>query len=458
MTRQCASADVRFPSRRRGLTHSLAALLCCLTVGLAADIRPAAALIEIDVKRGTVQPLPIAVPSFVAAGTETRLAADIASVISANLARSGLFQTIETTSALQATIEPNQAPNFGGWRAIDAQALVTGGVTQQPDGRLRTEFRLWDVFAGEQMAGQQFFTAPENWRRVAHIISDAVYERLTSEKGYFDTRIVFVDETGPKDNRVKRLAMMDQDGFGVRYLTNGKDLALTPRFSPSNQEITYMSYAGSEQPKIYLLNIETNQREIVDDFSGMTFAPRFAPGGTGVIMSLQQGANANIFVRDLRSRKTTRLTDSAAIDTSPSYSADGTQIVFTSDRGGSPQLYVMGADGSNPRRITFGEGSRYSTPVWSPRGDLIAFTRQKAGQFGVGVIRPDGTGERILTESFHNEAPTWAPNGRVLMFFRNTPGANGGPQLWTIDLSGFNERRVPTPAFASDPAWSPLIN
>jgi TolB protein len=458
MAHRCAPADLLRMTRWGRFTRALAAFTCGLTIILATDIRPAAALIEIDITRGTIQPLPISVPAFDAAGGEAQLGADIASVISANLARSGLFQPLESNSLQQSAIDPNQTPNFSGWRVINAQALVTGGVTRQADGKLRTEFRLWDVFAGEQMTGQQFFTSPDNWRRVAHIIADAIYKRLTGEEGYFDTRIVFIDETGPKDNRVKRLAIMDQDGHDVRYLTRGGDLVLTPRFSPSNQEITYMSYAGIEQPKIYLLNIETGQRELVDDFSGMTFAPRFAPGGQQVIMSLQQEGNANIFVMDLRSRRTTRLTDSAAIDTSPSYSPDGSRIVFESDRGGSQQLYIMSNDGSNPQRITFGQGSSYSTPVWSPRGDLIAFTRRSGGQFGIGVIRPDGSGERILTESFHNEGPTWAPNGRVLMFFRDTPGANGGPQLWTIDLSGYNERRVATPSFASDPAWSPLID
>lgn len=458
MTGYWALADFR--SARAGMTfmRMYAAFACALMVGLFVDLRPASALIEIDITRGTIQPLPIAIPAFVASGTDAQLGAEMSSVISSDLMRSGLFLPLETTGPNQAAIDPNRVPTFGEWRARKADALVTGAVAQQADGRLRAEFRLWDVSVGEQMIGEQFFTRPDNWRQLAHIIADAIYERLTGEKGYFDTRIVFIDETGPKDNRVKRLAIMDQDGFGVRYLSRGDDLVLTPRFSPSNQEVTYMSYSGHEQPKVYLLNIETRQRALVDDFPGMTFAPRFAPDGQKVIMSLQQQGNAHIFVMDLRSRRTTRLTDKAAIDTSPSYSPDGSEIVFESDRGGSQQLYVMGSDGSNPQRITFGQGSSYSTPVWSPRGDLIAFTRRKAGQFGIGVIKPDGTGERILTESFHNEGPTWAPNGRVLMFFRDTPGANGGPQLWTIDLSGYNERRVPTPSFASDPAWSPLIN
>jgi TolB protein len=309
------------------------------------------------------------------------------------------------------------------------------------------------VFAGQQLIGQQYFTTPDNWRRVAHIISDAIYERLTGEKGYFDSRIAFIDETGVREHRIKRLAIMDQDGAGVRYLTRGEELVLTPRFNPSTQEITYMSY-GQGDPQVYLLNIETGRREIVGNFPGMTFAPRFSPDGRRVIMSWQQDSNSNLFVMDLRSRTATRLTATAAIDTAPCFSPDGTRICFESDRGGTQQIYVMAATGGPAQRISFGSGS-YSTPVWSPRGDAIAFT--KRGQFGIGVIKPDGSGERLLTDGFHNEGPTWAPNGRVLMFFRD-PGGNGGPSLFTIDLTGRNEQRILSPGLASDPAWSPLLS
>ena len=312
------------------------------------------------------------------------------------------------------------------------------------------------MFAGTQLAGEQFFARPKDARRIGHIIADAIYERITGEKGYFDTRIVFVDESGPKNKRMKRLAIMDQDGSNVRLLTTGQNLVLTPRFSPSTQEITYTSFEG-ETPKVYLLNIETGQKEIVGAFPGMTFAPRFSPDGQRIVMSLERDGDSNLFVMDLRSRRTTQLTNGRAIDTAPCYSPDGRQIVFESDRGGSRQLYVMSADGSDPRRISQGGGS-YSTPVWSPRGDLIAFTKMSGGQFLIGVMKRDGSGERILTEGFHNEGPTWAPNGRVLMFFREQPGSTGGPRLFTIDLTGYNERQVATPAFGSDPAWSPLIN
>jgi TolB protein len=415
-----------------------------------------AAPLRLDVTQGTVQPMPIAIPDFAGGSpSEGEVARNVSQVITANLRRSGLFAPIDPAAYIEKTVTIDATPRFPDWRVLNAQALVTGRLVRQGDGRLKAEFRLWDVFAGQQLFGQQYFTTPDNWRRIAHIISDAIYERLTGEKGYFDTRVVFIDETGPKERRIKRLAIMDQDGAGVRYLTRGEDLVLTPRFSPSTQEITYMSY-GQGDPRVFLLNIETGQREIVGNFPGMTFAPRFSPDGQRIVMSLQQGGNANLFVMDLRSKTTTRLTDAPAIDTAPSYSPDGQRICFESDRGGSQQLYVMGAGGGPAQRVSFGEGS-YSTPVWSPRGDYVAFTKRGRGSFGIGVMKPDGSGERLLTEGYHNEGPTWAPNGRVLMFFRD-PGGSAGPALYTVDITGRNEQRIPTPSYASDPAWSPLLS
>jgi TolB protein len=415
--------------------------------------RRADAQLRVDVTQGNVQPIQIAIPDFVAgSASEGDMPRNISGIVTANLKRSGLFAPIDPAAFIEKNVDFDR-PRFADWRAINAAGLVVGRVTRQQDGRLKVDFRLWDVYAANQLHGQQYITTPDNWRRIAHIISDAIYERLTGEKGYFDTRIVFVDETGQKDQRVKRLALMDQDGANLRYLTRGQDLVLTPRFSPATQEITYMSY-GQGDPRVYLLNIETGQREIVGNFPGMTFAPRFSPDGQRVVMSLQQGSNANIFVMDLRSKTTTRLTDTPAIDTAPSYSPDSSRICFESDRGGKQQIYVMSATGGQAQRISFGEGT-YSTPVWSPRGDAIAFTKQAQGKFSIGVIGPDGKGERILTEGFHNEGPTWAPNGRVLMFFRD---ATAGPSLFTVDLTGRNEQRVPTPSYASDPAWSPLLS
>jgi TolB protein len=437
-------------SRRGALTLGSTAL-----AGLLIDPRSAAA-VTIDIDQANVQPMPIAIPGFVggtAADNET--AQGVSQIITNNLKRSGLFAPIDPAAFIEKIVNVDAVPRFADWRTINAQALATGRVTRQNDGRLKAEFRLWDVLASQQLAGQQYYTTPDNWRRIAHIISDAIYERLTGEKGYFDSRVVFVDETGPAEHRIKRLAIMDQDGANVRYLTRGDELVLTPRFSPSTQEITYMAY-GQRDPRVYLLNIETGQREIVGNFPGMSFAPRFSPDGQRVVMSLQEGSNSNIFVMDLRSKAMTRLTDTPAIDTSPSYSPDGAKLCFESDRGGHPQIYVMAATGGAAQRISFGEGT-YSTPVWSPRGDYIAFTRQAQGKFAIGVMKPDGTGERILTEGFHNEGPTFAPNGRVIMFFRD-PGGSAGPSLYTIDIGGRNELKEPTPSFASDPAWSPLLS
>ena len=432
------------------------ALLLGVLTFISAGFTPAHAVVELNITQGNIQPMPIAIPDFASDGSiDAKSAQEISDVVSNDLKSSGLFLPIDPAAFIEKGLDVARAPRFEDWRPINAQALVVGRIGNS-DGKLRAEFRLWDVLSGKQLAGEQFFTRVREARRVGHIIADVIYERITGEKGYFDTRVVFVDESGPKDKRVKRLAIMDQDGYNVRLLTTGKDLVLTPRFSPSTQEITYMSFAGDD-PKVYLLNIETGQKEIVGTFPGMTFAPRFSPDGQRIVMSLEQAGAANIYAMDLRSRSTVQLTNSPAINTSPCYAPDGRQIVFQSDRDGSQQIYVMNANGSNQRRISSGGGS-YSTPVWSPRGDLIAFTKQAGGQFLIGVMKPDGSGERVLTEGFHNEGPTWAPNGRVLMFFRESPGASGGPRLFSIDLTGYNERLVATPSFGSDPAWSPLIN
>jgi TolB protein len=414
---------------------------------------PAQAQLRVDITEGHLNPMPIAVTDFIGQNAAAQqVGRDVAQVIRANLDRSGLFRPIEPGAFIERISAMEVPPRFADWRVINAQALVVGQVTPLPDGRIRIEFRLWDVFAEQSLRGFQYSTTPDNWRRIAHRISDQIYEQLTGERGYFDTRIVFVSETGPRTRRIKRLMIMDQDGANPFFLTGPDSMVLTPRFSPSTQMITYMSYETGS-PRVFLYNLETNRREVLGDFPGMTFAPRFAPDGNRVVFTLDMNGNSEIYTMDLRTRARTRLTNHPAIDTSPSYSPDGSQIVFNSDRGGSPQLYVMNADGSNQRRISFGQG-RYSTPVWSPRGDLIAFTRQSGG-FAIGVMRPDGSGERILTESFLDEAPTWSPNGRVIMFFRE--GRGTGARLWSVDLTGRNLRQIPTQTDASDPAWSPLL-
>ena len=423
--------------------------------GPAPGSRPAqSGPLEVDITQGTLKPIPIAIPEF--QGEDAQFALEVADVVAADLERSGLFEPLDRAAFIDRPRDLNTPPRFQDWRVINAQAVVVGRAGRGPDGRVFGEFRLWDVLSGRQLASQRFAVGPSEWRRLGHLIADQVYQRLAGEKGYFDTQIVFVDETGPKDRRNKRLAMMDQDGANVRLLSQGRELVLTPRFSPSTQDIAYMQYTG-DQPRVFLMNLDSGQRELLGNFPGMTFSPRFSPDGQRVIMSIGEGGATSIVEMELRSRQMRRLTQTSAIDTGPCYSPDGRRIAFESDRDGSQQLYVMASDGSGQRRISFGEG-RYSTPVWSPRGDLIAFTKQTGGSFLIGVMRSDGSGERILTEGFHNEGPTWAPNGRVLMFFRESRGAGGGPKLYSIDLTGHNERPVPTPSFGSDPAWSPLRN
>ena len=434
-----------------------------LALGLATVLTPvsgpAQAQLRVDITRGTVQPLPIAIPEFFGqTPQEIETGRDMANLISADLERSGLFKPIDRRAFIQNISALQVQPRFGDWRQINAQALVAGSTEAQRDGRLKVEFRLWDVFGEAQLTGLAYFTAPDNWRRVAHIIADEIYKRVTGESGYFDTRVVYISESGPSNRRIKRLAIMDQDGANHRFLTDGRALVLTPRFSPTAQEITYLSYTAGK-PRVYLYNIDTGQQEIIGDFPGMTFAPRFSPDGNKVIMSVAQDGNSEIYSMDLRNRRVARLTQHPSIDTSPSYAPDGRRIVFNSDRGGSQQIYVMNATGGGVKRISFGTG-RYATPVWSPRGDLIAFTHINKGVFSIGVMRPDGSGERLLANGYLVEGPTWAPNGRVLMFFREqrSTGRNGSSaKLYSIDLTGHNERQIVTPTGGSDPAWSPLV-
>jgi TolB protein len=405
--------------------------------------------IVINVDQGATQPLPIAIPAFGGDPVGVR----ISQVITADLAGSGLFRPLSPSLFPLAGADVNSQPVFDSWKAISAQGLLTGQVVNAGDGRLRADFRLWDVYAGEQLLGLQFTATPENWRRIAHKISDAVYQKLTGAPGYFDTRLVFVAESGARGKRTLRLEIMDQDGANPSYLTDGSYMVFTPRFSANSQEITYMALRPTGST-IYLFNIETGRQEALGHFPGMVTAPRFSPDGRKVAFAVEKAGNTDIYVMDLGSHAINRLTTDPAIDTSPSFSPDGGQLVFNSDRGGSPQLYIMGADGGGGHRISFGSG-RYTTPVWSPDGKFIAFTKQEGGQFRIGVMRADGSDERLLTSGYHDEGPTWAPNSRVIMFSRE--GGGGGAHLWMTDVSGRFTREAPYPLSASDPAWSPIL-
>lgn len=416
----------------------------------------ASAQLQIDITKGNIEPTPIAVPDFLSQSSNGKtLGVQVAEVIRADLERSGLFKSLDPASFIERQTNIDYEPTYSDWRVIKAQALVSGRIVEENANRIRVEFRLWDVFSGQQLAGIRLASTPQNWRRTAHKASDGIYKALTGEEGYFDSRIVFIDEKGPKTNRERRLGIMDQDGAYPQYLLGGSDIILTPRFSPSSQTLTFLSYENI-RPQVYLLDIESGRRELLGNFPGMTFAPTFSPDGNKLVISMARKGNSDIYIMDLTTRSTSRLTDNPSIDVSGSFSPDGRQIAFNSDRSGSPQIYVMSADGSNQKRISFGKG-RYNAPVWSPRGDKIAFVKSLDGRFSIGVMDPDGKNERILTESYLDESPTWSPNGRVIAFSRATRGQNGRTEIWSVDLTGQNLRRINTPGQASDPAWSPLL-
>jgi len=445
------------------LTRLLGLLaLCAMAATLAlAPNQSHAQPLRIVIDDPTIEPLPFAVPSFQPeSGEAGQLAVDLARVVSEDLTGTGLFREIPASAYISTVSDFNAPVEYADWKAINAQALITGAVNVTGNS-VNVKFRVYDVFSGEELldssgqGGLQFSGTVDGWRRMAHKVADAVYSRITGEGGYFDSRVVFVSETGPKDDRQKRLAVMDYDGANLKYLTDSGSIVLAPRFSPSGDRVLYTSYE-SGFPRIYVLDIGTVQRRALQSAEGsMAFAPRFSPSGQTVVYSLSQGGNTDIFSMDINSGQSVRLTNTPAIETAPSFSPDGSRIVFESDRSGSPQLYVMPATGGEATRISFGEG-RYGTPVWSPRGDLVAFTKQNKGRFHIGVMRLDGSEERLLTASFLDEGPTWAPNGRVIMFARETQGAGGASSLYSVDISGRNLKPVRTQEGGSDPSWSPL--
>ena len=410
-------------------------------------LSPARADIVVNVDQGATQPLPIAVPVF----SGPPVAAQLQQVIAADLARSGLFRPLDPATFPSGSQDVDVKPAFDAWRAISAQGLLTGDVSADADGHMTVNVRLWDVYAGDQLVGQQFSSGSESWRRVAHKVADAVYEKLTGEPGYFDSRVVFAAESGQRGRRIRRLAVMDQDGANPRYLTDGSYSVFFPHISANTRDVTYMALRPTGST-IYLFNIATGRQEALGHFPGMMFAPSFSPNGAWVAFSAEKEGNTDIYAMNLATRSATRLTTDPGIDTSPSFSPDGGQLVFNSDRGGSPQIYVMNTDGLNVHRISFGSG-RYTTPVWSPNGKLIAFTKQEGSAFHIGVMKPDGSNERLLTDSYLDEGPTWAPNSRVIMFARDS---GYGAHLWTVDVSG---KLLTSSAYtlgASDPAWSAL--
>jgi TolB protein len=412
--------------------------------------------LRLTITDGVIEPITFAVPSFEAESPAAQQAAtDISRLVVQDLAGTGLFREVPSTAFISQVSSFAQPVAFPDWRAINAQALIVGAVTVSGE-QLVVKFRLYDVFSGQELGqGLQFAGTVGGWRRMGHKVADAVYSRITGEGGYFDSRVVFVSESGPKDNRQKRLAIMDFDGANVQFLTDSSNIVLAPRFSPNGDRVLYTSFE-SGFPRINVLNVANVGRQQLQTAAGeMAFSPRFSRDGRQVIYSLSNGGNTDIYRTDLTTGQHLRLTQTPSIETAPSLSPDGSQIVFESDRSGTQQLYVMSANGGEARRISFGEG-RYGSPVWSPRGDLVAFTKQNAGRFHIGVMRVDGSEERLLTSSFLDEGPSWSPNGRVIMFTRETQGAGGTSSLYSVDISGRNLKAVPLQGGGSDPSWGPL--
>ena len=437
------------------LTLSFGALIAAIAA------QPASAQLSVDVTDESAADMVIAVPvmptpetTTTAAGTTEALGRQVAEVVAADLRNSGLFKPMGPGGLRAVSFPEVTAPAFDYWPTTGAVALVQGFVRANPDGKLTVGCYLYDVALKSELTRQGFVVEPRDWRRAAHKCADSIYARLSGESPFFDSRIAYIAESGPKGRRIKQLAIMDSDGANHRFLTQGTSTVLTPRFSPDYKHIVYLSYVEN-RPRIYIYDVGTGRQRVVTESANQTFAPRWSPDGRWILYSMAVGGNTDIYRISANGGTPQRLTNSPGIDVGGSYSPDGSKIVFESDRSGGQQLYVMNADGSDQRRISFG-GGRYATPEWSPRGDLIAFTRI-AGNFRIGVMTPQGSGERLLTDSWQDEAPTFAPNGRVIQFFRTGQGRSGSSSIWQVDITGANERRIPTPLAGSDPTWGPLL-
>ncbi|VWX46896.1 Tol-Pal system beta propeller repeat protein TolB [Novosphingobium sp. 9U] len=393
------------------------------------------------------------VPTQTNAGSTAQLGQAISQVIASDLKNNGLFKPTGPAGLPQPTLPQVQMPDYPSWSGRGADMLVQGYVKAGADGQLTVGCYLYDISLTRQLikGGWQF--AASDWRRAAHKCSDLIYSRLSGESPFFDSKIAYIAETGPKGHRMKRLAIMDSDGANHRYLTSGQAMALTPRYSPDYSKILYLSYLNG-QPSIYSYDLATDRQTLIARTGNPTLAPRWSPDGKWVLYSMAKGGTTDIYrISSAGGGTPQKLTNGPGINIGGSYSPDGSKIVYESDQSGSQQVYVMNADGSGQRRISF-FGGRAATPEWSPRGDQIAFTHI-AGDLRVAVMNPNGGGMRHLTNSWQDEAPTWSPNGRIIQFFRTAKGT-GQASIWQVDLTGRNERRLPTPVGASDPAWGPI--
>ena len=415
------------------------------------------AIERIDITSGKVDPMPIASPNFVG---NNALCQEIVQVVNNDLQGTGLFRVIDKDAYIERIENVRKYPKFSSWRMINASALLTGEVSFTNSNEVKVEYHLWDPYGEKSIKAGIYQGKEKEWRRIAHKIADDIYKRLTGEEGYFNTKIIFIAESGPAKMRIKKLAIMDQDGANLKYLTDGKNLTLTPRFSPDSHKVLYLSYMNNKA-RVHLRDLNSGKDNILGHFKGMTFAPRFAPNGVDMAMSMAINGSSDVMLMNLSNMQSQKITSGAYINTSPYFSPDGEKIAFISDRSGASQIYVMNKDGSDQQRISFGQGRHY-TPIWSPRGDFIAFTKSYQGQFYIGVMRPDGSGERILTQGYFVGNPTWSPNGRVIMYTRTDPYQGGGKPLRstlsTIDVTGNFERTIQLPTDASDASWSNVLN
>ena len=426
-----------------------------------AFVIPARAELKVDIIAGAVDPISIAIQKFeTGKGVSSSDATMIRDVVENDLRRTGLFRIV-SHDAFPEYVKMGEMPDFKSWTAIHAQVLVQASLTLDEEKRYKLEFYVWDVNGTEQIEAQSLVASKKSARRLAHIMADAIYERLTGEVGYFDTQIVFIAESGPVGDRVKRMAIMDQDGYGFRYLSDAKTFVMSPHFSPNMQTVVFLSYRDDD-PMIWTLDLDTGAQRKLGQFGGMNFSPRFSPDGTRVALSLVKNGLTHIYEYNLEDKTLRQLTFGNSLDTSPSYSPDGKKMAFNSDRTGRQQIHVLDLETGKEERITFGNG-RYATPAWSPDGQFIAFTKIADDTFYIGVMSPNGRNEKILAGGWYMEAPSWAPNSRRVVYYETEKLGPAETErqshIRSIDIMGQNlyDIEIPDGISGVEPTWSPRL-
>jgi TolB protein len=417
---------------------------------LLAVMRPAWSALTIEITQGTEGAIPIAVVPFGWSGAPGSAPENISAIISADLNRSGRFEALPDSDLVAHPTEGSQV-QFQNWRMVNVDNLVIGKISESGQ-QYSVQFQLFDVFRGNQLAGYSFNVGRQELRRVAHHISDLIYEKLTGERGAFNTQIAYVTTSGSTANKTYTLLVADSDGYNPQTILTSKEPLMSPSWSPDASQLAYVSFEN-KTAQIYVQELRTGTRRKLASFKGINGAPSWSPDGRSLAVTLSRDGNPEIYTMDLKSNTLKRITNSAGIDTEPVWTPDGGSIIFTSDRGGSAQLYRVPASGGQARRITF-EGNYNAGADISPDGRKIAMVHGTGGGYRIAVQDLASGNLRVLTDGRLDESPSFSPNGSMIIYATT---AGNREVLAAVSVDGsFRQRLSLQAGNVREPVWSPF--